>query len=52
MGRMEEILLVVLVGLVVFGAGRLPEIGKNLGKGIQEFKKALSGKDDEDKKDS
>jgi sec-independent protein translocase protein TatA len=35
-----EILLVLLVILILFGARRLPEIGKGLGKGIREFKKA------------
>lgn len=35
-----EILLILLVILVLFGARRLPEIGKGLGKGIREFKKA------------
>lgn len=35
-----EILLILLVVLILFGARRLPEIGKGLGKGIREFKKA------------
>lgn len=35
-----EILLILLVILILFGARRLPEIGKGLGKGIREFKKA------------
>ena len=34
-----EILLILLVVLILFGAKRLPEIGKGLGKGIREFKK-------------
>ena len=37
-----EILLLCLVGVLIFGK-RLPEVGKNLGKGIIEFKKGLSG---------
>ncbi|MEX0777022.1 MAG: twin-arginine translocase TatA/TatE family subunit [Phycisphaeraceae bacterium] len=41
-----EILILGLLGLLIFGK-RLPEVGKNLGKGIVEFKKGLSGvKDD------
>ncbi len=43
-----ELMLIFLVVLLLFGAGRLPEIAKQLGKAIQEFKKALkSGGDDE-----
>ncbi len=37
---MSEIIFVVLVILVLFGAKRLPEIGSALGKAIQEFRKA------------
>lgn len=49
---MPELIVILVIALVIFGAGRLPEIGKALGKAIQEFKKAtrdLSG-DDESKK--
>jgi sec-independent protein translocase protein TatA len=44
-GWMEMVLLGV-VGLLIFGR-RLPEVGKNLGKGIVEFKKGLSGLEDD-----
>lgn len=51
-----EILLILLVILILFGARRLPEIGKGLGKGIREFKKAsreitdeINREDDEEK---
>ena len=37
-----ELVLILLVVLIVFGAGRLPEIGEGLGKGIRSFKRALS----------
>ena len=37
-----EIVVIVIVALLVFGPGKLPEIGKSLGKGIAEFKKAFS----------
>ena len=33
--------------LIIFGAGRLPEIGSALGKGIKEFRKGQSGQDEE-----
>jgi len=37
---MMEILLIGVALLIFFGPSRLPELGKSLGKGIQEFKKA------------
>jgi len=37
-----EIMLLLVVVLLVFGAKRLPEIGQSLGKGIREFKKSMS----------
>jgi sec-independent protein translocase protein TatA len=48
-----EILIIMLVVLLVFGAKRLPEVGASIGKGIREFKRsitdtndAIAGKDD------
>lgn len=38
-----EILVILLIILIFFGPSKLPEIGKALGKAIQEFKKALNG---------
>ena len=38
-----EIVVVLIIALVVFGPKRLPELGKSLGKGIQEFKGTISG---------
>lgn len=37
-----EILIILLVVLLLFGAKRLPEVGQSLGKGIREFKRSLS----------
>lgn len=45
---MPELILILLICLLVFGAAKLPEIAKNLGKGIKEFKKELR---DEEKKE-
>lgn len=41
-----EIGVLLLLGLLLFGR-RLPEVGKNLGKGIVEFKKGIKGVEDE-----
>ena len=38
-----EIMLVLIVALIVFGPKKLPELGKSLGKGINEFKGSISG---------
>jgi sec-independent protein translocase protein TatA len=38
---MPELIVVLLISLVVFGAKRLPEIGAGLGKGIKNFKNSL-----------
>jgi len=37
-----EIIVILVVVLLLFGAKRLPEIGKALGQGIREFKKSMS----------
>jgi sec-independent protein translocase protein TatA len=44
MGFME-ILLILVVVLLLFGAKRLPEIGSSMGKGIREFKKSITDVD-------
>ena len=45
-----ELLILLLVLLLVFGPKRLPEMGRQLGKGMREFKDSVTGdsKDDED----
>lgn len=45
---MTEIIIILVVVLIIFGAGKLPEIGEGLGKGIKSFKKAVSGEDEID----
>ncbi len=47
-----EILLIALVALLLFGAGRIADIGKGLGQGIKNFKQGLKEADelDADKK--
>ena len=39
-------IVVLLIVLVLFGAGRLSDIGKGLGEGIKNFKKSMNTKDD------
>jgi sec-independent protein translocase protein TatA len=43
---MTELLIILVMILIIFGAGRLPQIGSALGKGISNFKKSVSGRDD------
>lgn len=38
-----HLIFVLLIVLILFGPGKLPELGKGLGKGIREFKDALRG---------
>ncbi len=38
----SEIMIILVVVLLVFGAKRLPEIGASMGKGIREFKRSIS----------
>ena len=45
-----ELILILIVALVIFGPGKLPEIGKSLGKSIGEFKDALKKTEDTIKK--
>jgi sec-independent protein translocase protein TatA len=41
-----EMALVLLIVILIFGTSRIPELGRGLGEGIRNFKKAVSGKDD------
>lgn len=42
-----ELVLVFLIVLLIFGANKLPKIAKDIGGGIREFKKSISGESDE-----
>ena len=50
-GTFELVLLLVIL-LMVFGAGTLPEVMKMLGSGVRSFKKSMSGDDEDEEKDS
>ncbi len=39
---LPELIIILVIVLIIFGAGKLPEIGAGLGKGIRNFKKATS----------
>ncbi len=41
---MPELILILIIALVVFGPSKLPDIGKALGRSLQEFRKATSTK--------
>jgi sec-independent protein translocase protein TatA len=47
---MPELLIILVIILIIFGAGKLPQIGEGIGKGIRNFKKA-TGKDKDDEID-
>jgi len=44
---LPELIIILVIVMLVFGVGRVGEIGKELGKGIREFKKASTGDFDE-----
>ncbi|HDJ22990.1 MAG: Sec-independent protein translocase TatA [Candidatus Aminicenantes bacterium 4484_214] len=54
----SELLVIILLIVLIFGARRLPELGKSLGEGIKNFRKSISSKEepeenkDKNKKDS
>ncbi|HDZ24765.1 MAG TPA: twin-arginine translocase TatA/TatE family subunit [Desulfobacteraceae bacterium] len=39
---MPELIIILIIILIIFGAGKLPEIGSGIGKGIKNFKKATN----------
>lgn len=43
-----EIIVILVIVLLIFGAGKLPEIMGSVGKGIKDFKKAMKESDKED----
>jgi sec-independent protein translocase protein TatA len=51
---MPELIVVLVIVLVIFGASRLPQLGEGLGKAIKGFKKGISdtNKEEEEKKEN
>ncbi|OQY11055.1 MAG: Sec-independent protein translocase TatA [Desulfobacteraceae bacterium 4572_19] len=48
---MPELIIILVIILIIFGAGKLPEIGSGIGKGIKNFKKATNDELEEKKPD-
>jgi sec-independent protein translocase protein TatA len=46
---MTELIVILVIVLVIFGAGKLPEVGSALGKGIKNFKSSVSGEEADEK---
>ena len=44
---MPELLVILVIILIIFGAGKLPQIGEGLGKGIRNFRKATTKEPEE-----
>lgn len=42
---MPELMVILVIVLIIFGAGKLPQIGENLGKAIRNFKKSTQEKE-------
>lgn len=41
-----ELLFILIIALIIFGPGKLPQIGSGLGKAIRDFKKGMSGEEE------
>ena len=48
---MPELIVILVIIVIIFGAGKLPEIGSGIGKGIKNFKDATSKEEDPKKID-
>lgn len=42
----QELLIILLIVIIIFGASKLPQLGKGLGEGIRNFRKGLKGNED------
>lgn len=49
--KMSELLIILLIVMVLFGASRLPALGTSLGSAIKNFKKGFGGEDEPKKED-
>jgi sec-independent protein translocase protein TatA len=46
---LPEILVILAIVILIFGANRLPELGRGVGKGIRNFKESMGGSSKEEK---
>jgi sec-independent protein translocase protein TatA len=44
---LPEIILILVIILIVFGVGKLPQVGGALGRGVRQFRQAVKGEDEE-----
>jgi sec-independent protein translocase protein TatA len=44
-----EILIILVIILIIFGVGKLPQVGNAIGKGLRAFKRGQAGEEDEEK---
>jgi len=45
-----ELILILIIVVLIFGAGRLPQLGKGIGEGIRNFKESVRGESDDNHK--
>jgi sec-independent protein translocase protein TatA len=46
----QELLLIFVILVLIFGTSRIPELGRGLGEGIRNFKKSIKGEEEENDK--
>jgi len=44
----QELLIILVLVMIIFGAGKLPQVGSSLGKGLRNFKKGMSDAEEEE----
>ncbi|MCP5464657.1 MAG: twin-arginine translocase TatA/TatE family subunit [Deltaproteobacteria bacterium] len=48
MPGLPELGIILLIAIIIFGAKRIPQLGKSLGQGIRFFKQGITGQDDKE----
>lgn len=46
---LPELLVILLIVIIIFGANKLPQLGRGLGQGLRNFKDAIKGQEPQDK---
>lgn len=44
----QELLIILVLVMIIFGAGKLPQVGSSLGKGLRNFKKGVNDAEEDD----